>query len=82
MRRPCCYHPTEILLVGRRIAADLAGEACNPVSALPMADRMALAAMALAVEAEAAERAGVDPMTAETLPVLAAALARIEASPG
>ena len=68
----------EMLLLGRRVAAELAVEAIGPGSALSMADRMALATLALAVEAEAARRAGAEPFTVEALPLLAAALARIE----
>ena len=67
-----------VLALGRRIAAELACEAVDPASALPMVDRFALATLALAVEAETARRADVEPMTLEVLPLLAADLARIE----
>ncbi len=68
----------EVLQLGRSVAAQLAGEAVDPTASLTIADRYALAALALAVEAEASRRADVDPLTAEMLPLLAADLARIE----
>ncbi len=77
---PAGHSRAEVLILGRRIAAELAGEALDPVAALTMADRVALATLALAVEAEAARRAGAEPMTAEALPLLADALAWIEAA--
>lgn len=75
---PASHHRLEVLQVGRRVAAELAGEAVDPSSTLSMADRYALATLALAVEAEAARRTDVEPMTAHMLPLLAADLARIE----
>ncbi len=67
-----------MLALGRRIAAELAAEALDPEASLAMADRIALATLSLAVEAEAARRAGAEPLTAEAIPALAAALARVE----
>ena len=67
-----------VLQLGRRVAAELAGEAVDPASNLTMADRYALATLSLAVEAEAARRTDAEPMTAHMLPLLAADLARIE----
>ena len=75
---PAGHDRHEVLPLGRRIAAELAGEALDPAAALTIADRMGLATLALAVEVEAARRAGTEPMTAEALPALAAALARFE----
>ena len=75
---PAGHHRIEVLQIGRRVAAELAGEAVDPSSTLSMADRYALATLALAVEAEAARRTDVEPMTAHMLPLLAADLARIE----
>ncbi len=75
---PAGHRRFEVLQLGRRVAAQLAGEAVDPAAALTMADRYALATLALAVEAEAAQRAEVEPATAEMLPLLAADLARIE----
>ena len=72
---PAGHSRAEVLILGRRIAADLAAEAVDPTSALPMTDRMGLA-----VEAEAARRADVEPVTAEALLLLADALAWIEAA--
>ena len=67
-----------VLALGRRIAAELAAEMLDLKAPLTMADRLALATLSLAVEAEAAGRAGAEPLTAEVIPVLAAALARLE----
>ena len=64
---------TAVLRAGRRVAAELAGEATNPTADLTMSDRLALA-----VDLEASRRAGVEPV-AEAREVLAGALARIEA---
>lgn len=72
------HHRFEVLQLGRRVAAELADQAVNPASHITMADRFALAALSLAVDAEAAQRAGFEPLTAEALPALASALARIE----
>ena len=69
-----------VLELGRRIAADLAREAVDPAAALTMADRLALATLALAVEVETSRRAGVEPLDHEVRPALAAALADIERS--
>ena len=68
----------DVLQLGRRVAAELAGEAVDSASNLTMADRYALATLAHAVEAEAARRTDVEPMTAHMLPLLAADLARLE----
>ena len=75
---PAGHHRLEVLQIGRRVAAELAGEAVDPSSALSMVDRYALATLAIAVDAEASRRAGAEPMTAQMLPLLAADLARIE----
>lgn len=75
---PAGHRRFEVLQLGRRVVAALAGEAVDPTSHLTMADRYALATLALAVEAEAARRAEVGPMTDELLPLLSADLARIE----
>ncbi len=75
---PAGHDRHEVLALGRRIAAELAGEALDPAAALTMADRVALATLALEVEAEAARRAGAEPLSADALPALAAALARVE----
>ena len=53
-----------VLHKGRRIAAELAGEACDPGSDLTMADRLALAALSVAVDVEESRRVGVEPCTA------------------
>ena len=63
---------------GQRIAAGLTAAALDAAIALPMVDRMALAVLALAVEAEIARRTGRDAPPADHLPHLAAALAEIE----
>ena len=62
---------------GRRIAAALTTAALDPETRLPMADRMALAALALAVEVEIAHRTGAIPPAAH-LPQLAATLSAVE----
>ncbi|MGI4941000.1 MAG: hypothetical protein ACRYHQ_10645 [Janthinobacterium lividum] len=54
-----------VLHKGRRIAAELAGEACDPGSDLTMVDRLALATLSLAVDIEASRRAGVEPCTVQ-----------------
>ena len=66
------------LQLGRRVAAELAGEAIDAEADLTMADRLALATLALAVDLEVSRRAGVEPI-AEAREILASALARIEA---
>ena len=79
MSAPASGHASfAVLQLGRRVAAELAGGAVDPSSALSMAGRYALATLALAVDAEASRRAGTEPMTAQMLPLLAADLARIE----
>ena len=75
---PAGHRRFEVLQLSRRVAAQLAGEAVDPDSRLAMVDRYALATLALSVEAEAARRVDVAPLTAEMLPLLAADLARIE----
>ena len=67
-----------VLHKGRRIAAELAGEACDAGSDLTMADRLALAALSLSVDIEASRRAGVEPCTAQAHAWLAEGLAEIE----
>ena len=54
--------PGLVLEVSRRIAAELAAEALDPGVDLTMADRMALATLSLAVDAEASRRGGVEPV--------------------
>ena len=71
-----------VLIVGRRIAADLATRALDPASGLRMADRVALAALVMAVDIEACRQAGVEPPTAELRAALSAALADVEQSQG
>ena len=66
------------LRLGRRVAAELAHEATDPTAVLTMADRLALATLALAVEIEASRRAGVAPLDDEVRPMLAAALVDLE----
>ena len=75
---PAGHHRFEVLRLGRRVAAELSGEAIDPASALSMADRMALVTLAIAVDTEASRLAGVEPMTAQALPTLAEALTAIE----
>ena len=75
---PAGHDRASVLQLGRRVAAELAGEATSPASDLSMADRLALATLALAVDLEASRRAGIEPV-AEAREVLAGALARIEA---
>ena len=79
MSRLPAHDRAAVLQKGRRIARDLAAEACDPASPLRMVDRLALAARALAVDVEASRLAGVEPLTAEARAQLADALARIEA---
>ena len=76
---PAGHDRASVLQVGRRVAAELAGEAVDPVADLTMADRLALATLALAVDLEASRRAGVEPVP-EAREVLADTLARIEAT--
>ncbi len=68
----------DVLRLGRRLAAELAGDAVDPAAALTMTDRLALATLALAVDIEASRRAGVEPLDHEVRPMLAAALADLE----
>ena len=67
-----------VLRLGRQVAAALAREATDPALVLPMADRLAVAALALAVEIEASHRAGVASRDDETRSALATALADLE----
>ena len=76
---PDGHDRASVLQVGRRIAAELAHEAVDPTADLTMADRLALATLALAVDLEASRRAGVEPVP-EAREVLAGALAHIEAT--
>ena len=68
-----------MLRAGRLVAAELAGEAIDPLATLTMADRLALATLALAVDLEASRRAGVQPCP-NARDMLAGALAEIEAT--
>ena len=68
----------DVLRLGRRLAAELAGEAIGPATDLTIADRLALATLALAVDVETSRRAGVAPLDHEVRPMLAAALADLE----
>ncbi len=78
-RTPATAHDrAAVLQKGRRVAAELAGEACDPASPLRMVDRLALATLSLAVDIEASRLAGVEPLTVEVRAGLAEALARIE----
>ncbi len=70
----------DVLRVGRRIAAELSSEAVDPAAALTMTDRLALAALSLAVDVEVSRCAGVEPCTAQARARLAHELASIEAS--
>ncbi len=80
-RAPAAAHDrAAVLQKGRRIAAELAREACDPASPLHWVDRLALATLSLAVNVEASRLAGVQPLTAEARAHLADALARIERS--
>jgi hypothetical protein len=74
---PTPHERVAMLQAGRLVAAELAGEAIDPEAVLTMADRLALATLALAVDLEASRRAGVEPV-AEAREVLAGALARLE----
>ena len=71
--------PGLVLEVSRRIAAELAAEALDPDAGLTLADRIALAALALAVDIKASQRAGVEPVAgardalADRLTMIAAA---------
>ena len=71
--------PGLVLEVSRRIAAELAAEAANPDAGLTLTDRIAFAALALAVDIEASRRAGVEPVAgvrdtlADRLTMIAAA---------
>ena len=76
---PSPHNRVAMLRAGRRVAAELAGEAVDPEADLTMADRLALATLALAVDLEASRRAGVEPVP-KAREVLAGALARIEAT--
>ncbi len=51
-----------MLRLGRLVAAELVGEALDPDADLTKADRLALAALALAVDIEVSRRAGVELM--------------------
>ena len=76
---PSPHDRVAVLRTGRLVAAELAREAIDPLATLTMADRLALAALALAVDLEASRRAGVEPV-AEARDMLATALAEIEAT--
>ena len=74
---PAGHDRAAALQLGRRVAAELAHEATDPTADLTMADRLALATLALAVDLEASRRAGVEPISGAR-EMLAGALARIE----
>ena len=76
---PDGHDRASVLQIGRRVAAELAHEAVDPAADLTMADRLALATLALAVDIEVSARVGVEPV-AEAREVLADTLARIEAT--
>ena len=63
-----------LLIVGRRIAAQLAAKALDPASGLSWPVRTGLAALVLAVDLEAHRRAGVDPPNETLRAALTAAL--------
>ena len=73
---PAGHDRASVLQVGRRVAAELAGEAVDPAADLTMADRLALATLALAVDLKVSRRAGLEPMAGARV-MLAAALAEI-----
>ena len=76
---PSPHDRVAMLRAGRLVAAELAGEAIDPEAVLTMADRLALATLALAVDLEVSARAGVEPCP-NARDMLAAALAEIEAT--
>lgn len=63
-----------VLVVGRRVAAELADVAIDPASGLSLAVRATVAGVVLAVDLEAHRRAGVALPDPETRAALAAAL--------
>ena len=77
---PFPHDRVAMLRAGRLVAAELAGEAVDPEATLTMADRLALATLALAVDLEASLRAGVEPCTTKAREWLADALAEVEAT--
>lgn len=54
------HNRAAILQKGRRIADELAGEARDPSNDLTMAERIALAALSLAIDLEVARRAEIE----------------------
>ena len=76
---PAPHDRATMLRAGRLVAAELAGEAMDPEATLTMADRLALASLALAVDSEVSRRAEVEPV-AGAREMLADALAEIERS--
>ncbi len=76
---PAPHDRAAMLQAGRRVASDLAAEGVDPAADLTMADRLALATLALAVDLEVSARAGVEPCP-NARDMLAAALAEIEAT--
>ena len=79
VRAPTNHERATMLQAGRRVASDLAAEGLNPAAGLTMADRLALCALALAVDLEASRRAGVEPCP-HARDLLAGALAEVEAT--
>ena len=76
---PAPHDRAAMLQAGRRVASDLAAEGVDPAADLTMADRLALCALALAVDLEVSARAGVEPCP-NARDMLAGALAEIEAT--
>ena len=76
---PSPHDRVAMLRAGRLVAAELAGEAVDRAADLTMADRLALATLALAIDLEVSARAGVDPCP-NARDMLAGALAEIEAT--
>lgn len=75
MTRPLAPHDRHsVLVVGRRVAAELAAVALDPASGLPLRVRAALAGLVLAVDLAAHRRAGVSLPDPETRAALIAVL--------
>ncbi len=78
-RAPLTPHcRASVLIISRRLAEELVARAFDGTDALPLADRIALMKLVLAVDVEASRRVGLTTMTTEERDALTEALGEME----
>ena len=78
-RAPLTPHcRASVLIISRRLAEELVTRAFDGTDVLPLADRIALVKLVLAVDVEAARRVGLTTMTTEERDTLTKALGEME----